>query len=361
VSGFNTQNLMDFEERRFFYDSAVASATGVANAFIALKPGALQLITATKFTEESGNFLDTPNIKQYTIQDPIMGLMWDVREELTTDCYGKVITTYQFSICWNVIGYPDCDDQLEYRNGVTDAFLFVAECCDETPCDLTARTTNPVSISTPKTDVSCAEECVPDCTTRILYAVGEDGSLVINVSINSPIGGTNTIVLNLNGSPLIPLAGNPNVFILANGAWAEGDVLNAVITGTCTQNVSETIDVPCAGLALIISAGEYENGDTLALGNIANGAVLTKNISVINNSAVPITITGITGTGTATIGSLAAFTVPFVLAAGASSVIKVWTGQTTTVAAKTETFTVLSTDCAFPTLEVDMTFTVLAP
>ena len=361
ISGYNTGNLMSFDERRFFYDSSIDSKTGVANSVIAIKPGALQIITANRFTPESGNYFNTPNIKQYTIQDPILGLMWDVREELDTDCNGKVTTRYKFSICWNVIGYPDCNDQLEWRNGVTDVFLFSADCCDDAPCDLVGRTTDPVSIASTFADASCAEECIPDCAITLRYAVNGDGDLVVNVDINNPIGGTNTIVLKYNGSPLTAVTGNPNVFIIANGSWVEGATLEVTVTGTCAGTVETTIDVPCAGLVLNISGGEYVNGDTLALGNIANGATLTKNISVTNNSAVPITVTGITGTGTATIGSLAAFTVPFVLAAGATSVVKVWTAQTTTVGAKTETFTVLSTDCAFPTLEVDMTFTVQAP
>jgi hypothetical protein len=361
ISGYNTGNLMSFDERRFFYDSSISNITGVPESIVAIKPGALQIITATRFTRESGNYFDTPNVKQYTIQDPILGLTWDVREELDTDCNGKVTTKYKFSICWNVIGYPDCNDQLEWRNGVTDVFLFAAACCDDAPCDLVGRETAPVSISSTFVDASCAEECVPDCTTTIGYSVDGSGNLVVNVTIDSPIGGTNTIVLDYNGSPLTPVAGNPNIFIIDNGSWAEGATLEATITGTCSKVVSTTIDVPCAGLALVINTVEYANGATVALGNIVNGATLTKNISVVNNSAVAITVTGITGTGTATIGSLAAFTVPFVLAPGASSVIKVWTGQTTTAGAKTETFTVLSTDCAFPTLEVDMTFTVLAP
>ena len=263
VSGFNTQNLQSFDARRFFYDSSIGNATGVAQAIIAIKPGALQIITANRFTPESGNRFDTPNIKQYTIQDPILGLMWDVREELDTDCDGKVTTKYKFSICWNVIGYPDCNDQLAWRNGVTDVFLFEGACCDDAPCDLVGRETDPVSISTPKIDVSCAEECIADCGITIRYAVDENGDLVINVDVNTPVGGTNTIVLDYNGSPLTAVAGNPNVFIIENGDWVEGATLEATVTGTCSGVTETTIDVPCAGLALVINTVEYENGDTL--------------------------------------------------------------------------------------------------
>jgi hypothetical protein len=220
---FTLANLAGFEVTRIgqefvpYRDTNISSVgvnggAVVADRLIAVIPGAVKLVTATRETGDFSYERDTQ--LRGTIQDPFLGLTHDyyINE---TNCGEEVITTIQFAIDWDIIGYPSCwaDEDPEFA-GVTDVFCYEIQCSDLGVCSMETTTTDPFAPTKGDAPCNAYEACEQVCNAQFQNECAEfalfrtqgqsiTSGLISGVSVNGmdfSLGGQFNLASNPDGT-----------------------------------------------------------------------------------------------------------------------------------------------------------------
>jgi hypothetical protein len=378
ISGANTSQGFDitkadtFMLQNFFYDDYLQ--LGIKNIpapndalkkdpLLVYRPGALQFISRARTENEDYQIALGDQIST-TVVDPVWGLTWEMQmklEQCPSDGEYKWFTWFRLD--WTVIGYPQCDSTEDPKlSNVTDVFLYNVACKDTPVCTMPVDKIN-ADMTSLALDDNCSldQVCDPGCSIALYGNFLSGGDFQI-IAIPSPALGADALIAGdyawtVNGGA-VATPTDPNVLVLAAGAYANGDTIELTITDStgCIGVANVVAVVP--ELQVTIDDGTTSNtladGGTETLTSVAVASSPTVNVALANLGLDPLTITTWTLTGDVVAGYIQP-TVPATAPTDIDFTFDVSGGA----GVKTVTLTINSNDPTTPayTATIDITLT----
>ena len=321
ISGANTSQGFDitkadtFMLQNFFYDDYLQ--LGIKNIpapndalkkdpLLVYRPGALQFISRARTENEDYQIALGDQIST-TVVDPVWGLTWEMQmklEQCPSDGEYKWFTWFRLD--WTVIGYPQCDSEEDPKlSNVTDVFLYNVACKDTPVCAMPVDKVN-ADMTSLALDDNCSldQVCDPGCSVALYGNFLANGDFQI-IAIPSPALGADALIAGnyawtVNGGA-VGTPADPNVLVLAAGAYANGDIIELTITDStgCIAVADVVAVVP--ELQVTIDDGTTSNtladGGTETLTSVTVANSPTVNVALANLGLDPLTITTWTLTG----------------------------------------------------------------
>lgn len=370
--GFDITKADTFQLQNFFYDDYLQ--LGIKNIpapndalkkdpLLVYRPGALQFISRAR-TENPDYQLALGDQISTTVVDPVWGLTWEMQmklEQCPADGEYKWFTW--FRIDWAVMGYPQCDFANDPKlQAVRDVFLYNVACKDTPICNSPVDSIN-ADMTSEVLDDNCTLDqlCDPGCSLALYGNFLANGDFQI-IAIPSPAPGADPLISGnyawtVNGGG-VGTPANPNILVLAAGAYANGDIIELTVTDSTTcaavadvaavvPELQVTVDDGLGGVVLADGGTE-----TLLTQTVANSP--TVNVALANLGLNPLNITTWTLTGDVVAGYVQP-TVPTVAPTNVDFDFDVSGGAGT----KTVTLTINSNDPTTPaysaTIEIVLT------
>lgn len=229
--GYNNALLDRINTQRYFRsDVMTQSVTGLPDAMLALRAGAVQIATKNQF-EGHYEYSDGQHSRG-TVEDPYFNLTWDVVENVVK-CGAEIKRYIQLRLFYGVLGYPSClDGMTPYRQGVKDVFLYQIGCGDTDVCTLTKAARTPETSSAEYIEV-CAPKTV--CENPLACTAG--------LSIDYIDDGAGGFTVRTTGRPFPPTGAAAVAF-----TW--------VLAG---------VTLPETSNVLSLAAADYTDGNTIVL------------------------------------------------------------------------------------------------
>ena len=232
--GYNNALKNNINTQRYFRSDIMTQAvTGLPDAMLALRAGAVQIATKNQF-EGHYEYSDGQHSRG-TVEDPYFNLTWDVVENVVK-CGAEIKRYIQLRLFYGILGYPSClDGMTPYRQGVKDVFLYQIGCGDTNVCTLTKAARTPETSSSEYIEV-CAPKTVCEnplaCTAGLSLQYFDDGSGGFNVRATAgafpPIGTASiTYAWTLEA---VALPETSNILTLTVDDYTDGDVIGLTIT-----------------------------------------------------------------------------------------------------------------------------------
>lgn len=256
VSSFSSASQLGFDATRsqlqnaIYRDNNVGLHLGDDDNFLAIVPGALQLVT---FVRHVGDFThETDKQKRRTMVEPYMGMTVDVIINVD-DCGDDVKTSMQWAICWDVVGYPKCHNEDPCYKYITDVFMFRIVCSDTGICDFEPDTCRQ-DIALERHNIQCTTgyaQCIVtanaafsnSASTKCYFTIEENSGAVSQLSINGLVNGLANAPANgydlTDAAQLQSFKDDVNMIL---SAMNKGSLIQATDDGT---NMTIVLEVSC--------------------------------------------------------------------------------------------------------------------
>lgn len=365
--GYNDAIVDLVRQRRLFYAEDTGDfGNDVQNPLVLMQNGAVQLIT---FNHYGGQFNQQEGSTVHgQIVDPYFGFTWDYISRVGQDCTIDFEYDIQIFLNYALIKRPDCEDSRQMGlKKFTGIWGYNLACCNSSACDITDANLN-YQPNTQPFNQECTnspEICEPTqaCSVFLKAMEDVDGTLTFIAQAIPALGGTITNYQFKQDGVQVQ-TGASNTLVLDAGDYAEGDIIQVVVTGSlgCTATATHTIATTLPRFRVTANTVVQTNGGSYAAADVTSGgADGSVEVVVENIGGAVLTITSnVRVESAAGVSTYSVPTYPVSINTGDTDSAILTLESSAAIGNYTAVITIESNDADTPTFQFTVTWNVKA-